>query len=139
MSLHALVHENDRVLTELDHIRVQRWIRHTEPDSAPYPPLSDVLDTAMLVPSRRVPRDVVTMNSQVLLQWLSGHGTMAVTLCYPEDSKPGFISVLSPLGSALLGQRVGALARWWPPTGREVQARVLALLFQPEASGDYSA
>jgi regulator of nucleoside diphosphate kinase len=139
MSHHALDHEDDRVLTELDHIRVQRWIRHTEPDSAPYPPLSDVLDTALIVPSRHVPRDVVTMNSQVLLQWLYGQGTMTVTLCYPEDSKPGFVSVLSPLGSALLGQRVGSLARWCPPTGRAVQARVMALLFQPEANGDYSA
>jgi regulator of nucleoside diphosphate kinase len=130
--------EDDRVLTELDHIRVQRWIRHTEPDSAPYAPLSDVLSTAMIVPGRRVPSDVVTMNSQVLLQRLCDHGCMTLTLCYPEDSRPGFVSVLTPLGSALLGQRVGALARWWPPTGREVQARLLALLFQPEASGDYS-
>jgi regulator of nucleoside diphosphate kinase len=135
---HPASREDDRVLTELDHVRVQRWIRHTEPDSAPYAPLSDVLGTAMIVPGRRVPPNVVTMNSQVLLQRLSDHGCMTVTLCYPEDSTPGFVSVLTPLGSALLGQRVGALARWWPPTGREMQARVLALLFQPEASGDYS-
>ena len=135
---HPASREDDRVLTELDHVRVRRWIRHTEPDSAPYAPLSDVLGTAMVVPGRRVPRDVVTMNSQVLLQRLSDPGCMTVTLCYPEDSRPGFVSVLTPLGSALLGQRVCAVARWWPPTGREVQARVLALLFQPEASGDYS-
>jgi regulator of nucleoside diphosphate kinase len=131
--------EDDRILTELDHIRVQRWIRHTEPDSAPYAPLSEVLDTALIVPSRRVPQDVVTMNSQVLLQRLSDRGCMTVTLCYPENTQPGFVSVLTPLGSALLGQRVGSLAHWWPPTGRPVRARVLALLFQPEASGDYSA
>ncbi|NML16850.1 GreA/GreB family elongation factor [Azohydromonas caseinilytica] len=138
MSRPAGVREDERVLNELDHVRVLRWIRHTEPDSAPYAPLSEVLETALLVPSRRVPCDVVTMNSQVLLQRLSDHGCMTLTLCYPEDCGPGFVSVLTPLGSALLGQRVGALVRWWPPTGRAVQARVLALLFQPEACGDYS-
>jgi regulator of nucleoside diphosphate kinase len=61
-------------------------------------------------------------------------------VCYPEDARPsdGFVSVLSPAGSSLLGLRVGDLARWRTPTGDEGTAEVVAILFQPEASGDYT-
>ena len=58
----------------------------------------------------------------------------------PADAEPlaGFVSVLSPIGSALLGLRVGSVARWASPTGDEMAAEILAILFQPEASGDYT-
>jgi len=63
------------------------------------------------------------------------------TLCYPKDADAGlgFISVLSPVGSALLGRRVGDAARWQLPQGGARSARVAAILFQPEASGDYTS
>ncbi|MFN4115451.1 MAG: GreA/GreB family elongation factor [Inhella sp.] len=62
-----------------------------------------------------------------------------LTLCYPLDAEPGrgFISVLSPVGSAPLGRRVGDLIGWRTPLGELRQLRIAALLFQPEASGDY--
>jgi regulator of nucleoside diphosphate kinase len=62
-----------------------------------------------------------------------------LTLCYPTDADPaaGFVSVLSPVGVSLLGQTVGNVARWCTPAGQERAAEVLAVLFQPEASGDY--
>jgi regulator of nucleoside diphosphate kinase len=47
------------------------------------------------------------------------------------------VSVLSPIGLSLLGQQVGATARWESPDGTERMAEVEAILFQPEASGDY--
>ena len=50
----------------------------------------------------------------------------------------GFISVLSPLGASLLGLRVGDVAQWRTPRGEERMARVVEVLFQPEASGDYT-
>mgnify|MGYP000429170376 CR=1 FL=1 len=63
-----------------------------------------------------------------------------ITLCYPADAEPaaGFVSVLSPVGQALLGLQAGELARWTTPDGRMHAARIEALLFQPEASGDYT-
>jgi regulator of nucleoside diphosphate kinase len=62
-----------------------------------------------------------------------------VTVCYPFDAEPerGFVSVLSPIGAALVGMRVGEVCRWCV-NGQERSAQVAAILFQPEASGDYT-
>jgi regulator of nucleoside diphosphate kinase len=80
------------------------------------------------------------MYTQVLLLDHASGERSKVTLCYPADAEPadGFISVLSPLGWSLLGRCVGQVARWSIPSGGERAAEVLAILFQPEASGDYS-
>lgn len=92
------------------------------------------------MPSREVGPDVVTMYSQVLLQDSQTGQRNTLTLCYPTDAEPavGFVSVLSPVGSALLGMRVGSIARWSTPAGDEKAAEILAILFQPESSGDYA-
>ena len=62
-----------------------------------------------------------------------------LTVCYPEDAEPaaGFISVLSPVGISLLGLKTGDIAKWLTPTGEECAAEIAAILFQPEATGDY--
>ena len=64
----------------------------------------------------------------------------ACSTVIPQDAEPhlGFISVLSPVGASLLGLRVGSVARWQAPHGEECAAVVAAILFQPEASGDYT-
>ena len=90
--------------------------------------------------SRSVPPTVVTMDTQVLLQDVAGDApAYRLTLCYPDDARPasGLVSVLSPVGRAVLGLRVGEVARWHGPCGRCGAARILAVLFQPEASGDF--
>lgn len=129
-----------RTLTELDHVRLAALLRRAAPAPVREPALADLLDAADLVPSRQVDPDVVTMYSQVLLA--DGHdgSRRKLTLCYPGDAEPeaGFVSVLSPIGAALLGCRVGDLARWRTPAGDERSGEVVALLFQPEASGDYT-
>ncbi len=139
--MNALTNDrHERVLTELDQQRVARWIRHTEPDSAPFGSLDDLLAEATVVPSRDVPPDVVTMNSQVLLREVADGKLHTFTVCYPADAKPaaGAVSVLSPVGSALLGTTAGSLAEWTLPGGRSVRAQVIAVLYQPEASGDFT-
>jgi regulator of nucleoside diphosphate kinase len=125
----------ERLLTELDHAR----LNHLRGAQLP-PELADSLDTLDIVPSREVPADVVTMYSQVLIEDLRSHERQKLTLCYPEDAEPhqGFISVFSPVGASLLGQRVGATARWRTPNGDACEAEIVTLLFQPEASGDYT-
>ena len=130
----------ERVLTELDHVRLatltRRGPRTDRPDS---PAIGAVLDDACVVPSRTVGADVATMNSQVLLRFGEEGTRRELTLCYPRDANPrlGLVSVLSPLGLGLLGQRVGATVRWASPDGSERLAEVEAILFQPEASGDF--
>jgi regulator of nucleoside diphosphate kinase len=63
-----------------------------------------------------------------------------LTLCYPADAEPddGIVSVRSPVGASLIGRRVGSVVRWRMPDGERVGAEVVALLFQPESSGDYT-
>jgi regulator of nucleoside diphosphate kinase len=127
---------DERTLTELDHRRIERLIR----DVAPSHPLDELLSSARLVPSREVDRDIVTMYSQILVTDLDGRRRRKFALCYPDDAEPaaGFISVLSPLGTSLLGLVVGAVARWDLPFGREAAGHVSEMLFQPEANGDYT-
>lgn len=133
----------ERTLTELDHVRLLKLLRRDA--SGDGPPLQlgsieDVLDASALVPSREVAPDIVTMYSQVLLQDLQTSQRNTLTLCYPADAEPavGFVSVLSPVGTALLGLRVGGVARWSTPSGDKKAAEILAILFQPESSGDYT-
>jgi regulator of nucleoside diphosphate kinase len=92
------------------------------------------------VPSRKVSPDIVTMYSQVLLADPDSGERRKLTLCYPADAEPsqGFVSVFSAVGRSLLGLRVGCIARWREPNGELCAAEIVAILFQPEDSGDYS-
>ncbi|MEO8857231.1 MAG: GreA/GreB family elongation factor [Burkholderiaceae bacterium] len=132
----------ERTLTQLDHLRLTRLVARAQgADSETHEAISDLLVAGEPVPSRTVAPDVVTMYSQVMLQDDERVEPYKVTLCYPNHAEParGFFSVLSPVGSALLGLHVGSTARWTTPNGQERTAVVKAILFQPEASGDYTA
>ena len=133
----------ERTLTELDHVRLLNLLRRdTRGDGFPAQrrAMMDLLDTSTLVPSREVAPDIVTMYSQVLLQDLQTGQQQTLTLCYPADAQPagGFVSVLSPVGCALLGLTVGSVARWSTPTGGEKAAEIMVIQFQPESSGDFA-
>lgn len=126
---------NERVLTELDFVRLSKVDDRQRPDA-----LAVKLNSADLVPSQEIAPDVITMYSQVELVFSESGLRQAVTLCYHADAEParGFFSVLSPIGAALLGLRVGEIAHWPVPNGAPRSATVAAILFQPEASGDYT-
>jgi len=132
-----------RVLTELDFQRLTTLVRQPAADRASDPRgrllVDAVLDQARVVPSRSVGPDVVTMYSQLLLQYLDDGKTTKLTVCYPPDAEPaqGFVSVLSPVGISVIGRPVGAMARWVCPDGEQRMAEVKAILFQPEGSGDF--
>lgn len=93
---------------------------------------------ARMVASDEVPHDVVTMNSRVRYRDESTGREREIVLSYPE-SVPGEarVSVLSPVGVALLGLRVGEAIDWLMPDGQVHQLRVLEVIYQPEAAGDY--
>lgn len=129
-------HAPVRLLTELDHVRLQHLLKR-QPGAVEPSPVLSVLEDADLVPSRAVPPDVITMNSRLLVRDDATGERRALTLCYPDDADApaGRISVLSPMGASLLGLTVGATARWRGSSGRPSAVRVLALTFQPEAQG----
>lgn len=123
-----------RQLTALDFARLRKVASF-----GAQPALAELLDEAEVIDSRQVAPDVVTMYAQVEVEDLGTRRRQTLVICYPADAEPaqGSISVLSPVGLALLGLPVGAVARWRAPGGREKAAKVAAILFQPEASGDY--
>jgi regulator of nucleoside diphosphate kinase len=102
--------------------------------------LEEILDLARVVNPDTVPHNVVTMNSRVLFEDVrtGEHGT--VTIVYPGDVDPtsGKISVLSPVGAALLGEAEGSEVELPLPHGQTRRIRIDNVLYQPEAQGDYT-
>jgi len=85
-----------------------------------------------------MPPDVITMNSKVRVRDMQTREESEYTLVFPHaaDIKQGKISVLAPIGTALLGYKTGDVIRWEVPAGTRV-LKVLSVLYQPEAAGDY--
>lgn len=127
-----------RTLTELDHVRLRKLLDRIEGDRAE--PLLDALDQSQLVQPQEVAQDVVTMYTRVRVQDVEQRRDHVYTLCYPADAEPsdGFVSVLSPIGAALLGARLGERIEFARPDGRIARLELVEILFQPEASGDYT-
>jgi regulator of nucleoside diphosphate kinase len=96
------------------------------------------IDRAIVVAPQDIPGDVVTMNSRVCLVDIDTEEEEIYTLVYPEnaDLKLGKVSVLAPIGTAMLGYEVGDIFEWEVPAGKR-KLRVKEILYQPEASGDY--
>ncbi|GAA5233334.1 hypothetical protein FOZ76_09430 [Verticiella sediminum] len=128
----------DRVFSELDHARLFKLSdAHVAPDGS-LPPLFDLLDEGGVIPPRQIPPDVVTMHSRVLVTDEQGE-QREITLCYPHeaDLAAGKYSVLSPIGTALLGMRARSSTQYRTPNGKTVLLRIDAIRFQPEAWGNY--
>lgn len=107
------------------------------PDLGPLHALDQELDRAEAVRPEEIPPDVITMNSKLRLTDLDTGRQRVVTLVYPERAdQEDCISILSALGTALLGYRVGDEIRWDTPTG-VLHLRIDELLYQPEAAGNY--
>jgi len=100
--------------------------------------LETELERATVVEQRAVPADVVTMNSDVVYEDCSTGVQRAVRVVYPRDADAsrGWVSVLAPIGSALLGLRAGQTIEWQVPSGTK-RVRVVEIRYQPEASGDF--
>ena len=131
----------NRTITELDHVRIFNLLRRQPGGAVSAVDLSALIDAAELVPSQTIAADVVTMHSRLSVADPAGGQARSLTLCYPQeaDAARGAISVLSPLGTALLGRRAGDVASWRGADGQESQLVVHTVDYQPEASGDYMA
>jgi len=129
-------HPSSLIVTRQDLERLQELITLNATDAA------EALDTelarAEIVPAQSVAQDVVTMNSEVIYADLNSGAKRRVRVVYPAeaDAQRGWISVLAPLGAALLGTRAGHEVEW--RMGRSLRhARVLEVPYQPEANGDF--
>jgi regulator of nucleoside diphosphate kinase len=94
------------------------------------------LSRARVVPAGEVPPDVVTMNSVIRLRDLDSDETEEYELVYPADADMAHnrISILAPIGTAILGYRLGDVIEWPVPAGLR-RLRVAKVLYQPERAG----
>ncbi|AFT72285.1 Nucleoside diphosphate kinase regulator [Alloalcanivorax dieselolei B5] len=100
--------------------------------------LEDELLRATVVEPRSMPADVVTMNSRVRCREENSGREWSVTLVYPQDAgKPDTVSILAPVGAALLGLAKGQSIDWPGRNGRTLRIVILDVEYQPEAAGDY--
>jgi regulator of nucleoside diphosphate kinase len=134
--------DRDIYITEFDLKRlvelVQVGITFKGKDDNHLQRLQEELDRAHVVETTAIPQDVVTMNSRVrLLDVYTGEERLCA-LVFPSDANIELnkISVLAPIGTAMLGYRVGDMIEWEVPGGLK-QLRIAEILYQPEAAGHY--
>ena len=96
------------------------------------------LNRAKVVASRKIPKDIITMNSVVRLQDLASEEESTYTLVFPAQANVGDnkISILAPIGTALIGYGVGDIIEWQVPSGMR-RLKVQEVLYQPEAAGHF--
>ena len=130
------------ILTRLDVQRLERLIESLDEKTQDSPgvlALQDELDRAeQVVGHEEVPAGVVTMNSRVHCRDEVSGKDYHLTLVYPKDAgAEGTVSILAPMGSALLGLSVGEQIDWPVPGGKTLKLKLLEVEYQPEAAGDF--
>ena len=121
-------------LTELDLTRLENAANRAGSNS----PLAGLVDD-LIARANVVPADVVTMNSVVCVVDDTG-AEQEWTLVYPEEANVASakLSVLSPMGAALLGARAGKSVKYSAPNGAQRSLRIDRVAFQPEAAGQHT-
>lgn len=100
--------------------------------------LRNALEKAKKTSPEKIQRSIVTMNSSVLVREINSGRQLEITLVYPDEAAPTTrrISVLTPIGLALLGRREGEVVSWKVPGGTGT-FEIVKVIYQPEAAGDY--
>lgn len=131
------------VLTEADHSRLSQVldVNHSFGDEKMGQCIRELnadLQHAKIVDSDQIPKDTVTMNSKVILRDIDTKDEEEWVLCFPTqaDIYENKLSVLAPMGVAMLGTQIGDTIEWDTPGGR-AKAEIMKISYQPEAAGDF--
>ncbi|EPM0936031.1 nucleoside diphosphate kinase regulator [Klebsiella aerogenes] len=129
------------IINEFDAERIDRLLEQPAYANSPVADaLNDELDRAQMLAPEAMPHDVVSMNSKVRFRGDLTSGEERVrTLVFPAQATDSAtqLSVLAPVGAALLGLKVGTSIHWELPGGASAHLEVLELLYQPEAAGEF--
>jgi regulator of nucleoside diphosphate kinase len=128
------------IISSQDFNRLDQLLDSLPPNSyAEVDLLRAELERARVLDPQLMPSDVVTMNSRVRFRVEPSQKEYELTLVYPKDldGSSGQISILAPVGSALLGLRIGQEIEWPALHGKSVRVRIVDILYQPEREGDY--
>lgn len=129
----------DLIISSVDARRLENLLESLPARSFPGKEALEVeLARARIVDPKDMPPDVVTMNSQVRFRVLTTGTEKSLRLVYPKDADDsgGTVSVLAPVGSALLGLSRGDEIDWPAPGGGTVRVRIEDVMYQPERSGE---
>lgn len=129
------------VLSRLDADRLDRMLETLPANAfAGRADLERELDRATVLEPAEMPSNVVTMNSTVRFEMAASGEVFSLRLVYPQDvdASGGTISILAPVGTALLGLAEGAEIDWPRPGGGMTRVRLIKVLYQPERSGDFA-
>ncbi|MEM8970306.1 MAG: nucleoside diphosphate kinase regulator [Bacteroidota bacterium] len=125
------------VVSQLDQARLQEQIKRIEFQqghiSQEVAKLQEALEQAQIVETHLIPDDVVTLNTVVVVKFLSTGKEFKFRLVYPKEAnaKQDRVSVFSPIGVALLGYQRGDVIQWNAPGGK-INIQVKDIIFQPE-------
>ncbi|MBK1643799.1 nucleoside diphosphate kinase regulator [Thiocapsa imhoffii] len=127
------------VLSTTDAERLERLLETLDDAKVPgRAELAAELDRADVVDAKDVPANVVTMNSTVRFRIESSSEEFCLRLVYPKDAHDsGTISILAPVGSALLGLTENDEIEWPKPGGGSLRVRIVEIIYQPERAGDF--
>lgn len=125
------------IITKPDLQRLERLLDSLDDYGPAAEALEQELSRAQVVERSELPAGVVSMNSRVHCREGSGDKDYHLTLVFPQDAgKEGTVSVLAPVGTALLGMTVGQHIDWPTPGGKVLKLTLLEVEYQPEAAGD---
>ncbi|MDF3931282.1 nucleoside diphosphate kinase regulator [Pseudomonas citronellolis] len=125
-------------VTRLDLQRLERLLDSLDEYGPAAEALEAELSRAQVVGHDEVPPGVVTMNSSVLCREEGSGKEYRLTLVYPDAAGgEGKVSILAPVGTALLGLTIGQSIDWPAPGGKTLKLSLLDITYQPEAAGDY--
>lgn len=128
------------IMSSLDSRRLEQLLSSLPRDAFPGSEhLEAELVRADVVDPKDMPTDVVTMNSKVRFKVDASAKTFCLTLVYPKDvdASGDKISVLAPVGSALLGLSQGDAIEWPKPGGGVLSVRIEEVIYQPERAGAF--
>lgn len=130
----------DIIVSTVDHDRLTKLLDELPRDDfAGRRELEADLDRATIVEPEQVPPSVVTMNSTVRFSVAGSGEEFELRLVYPKDADPDgrTVSILAPVGSALLGLAQGEEIDWPKPGGGTLRVRIQEVTYQPERAGEY--
>ena len=131
--IHITRYDMDRLTELIDGLRLSPKANQAHLDL-----LEKELYRGVLVDPRQIPHDVITMNSKVIITDTESGEKTTYTLVFPSAANisENKLSIMAPLGMALLGYRTGDIIEWPVPSGVR-KLKVDKIIYQPEASGDY--
>ncbi|NLZ78448.1 MAG: nucleoside diphosphate kinase regulator [Gammaproteobacteria bacterium] len=126
-------------VTRLDMQRLEQMLNNLDDYDAAAEALEAELARANFVGHTDIANDVVTMNSKAHFSEESSAADYQLTLAYPAQSAiEGHVSILAPIGTALLGLSVGQSIEWLTPAGKTLKLTLNQVAYQPEAHGEFT-